>query len=318
VGELELARGIEDAGGAQRVGADGRVLHAEPGEGRDVPERTTAEDRKRRGEPAGRRVQARDPERERAGDGLGPERRHQVGGVIVGICALGRERADEGVQEEWIAARSGVARSAEALGRLGAELAANDACRRKPAESARADGIAAGGREVRHQLVVRRRLAGADGDEDERGQAVEALDEMAEEAQRRAVGPVAVVDGEHERRFRGEVRRQPVEAVQDRVRDILAGDPVRGVVGPERPRGEPCGSFEQALPALVSPFDANGLEQLSDNAVGEVALERCTVRRERRQLALASERDRRLDERRLADSGRALDDEEAPTSVGGL
>ena len=67
-------------------------------------------------------------------------------------------------------------------------------------------------------------------EQDER-QTIEPMSEVREPAQRRLVGPVQIVDDEQRRRARGEVRCQPVEAVQHRERGL--GAVTRCVVGVE-------------------------------------------------------------------------------------
>ena len=68
--------------------------------------------------------------------------------------------------------------------------------------------------DLRQQRGVGRRVAGAHARRDEHRLALEPSHEVGEEAQRRPVAPLQVVDLEQERALRGEVERQPVEAVQ--------------------------------------------------------------------------------------------------------
>ena len=81
---------------------------------------------------------------------------------------------------------------------------------------------------------------------DEHGRAVEPPGEVGEEAQRRPVAPVQVVDGEQQRPFRGEVEREPVEAVQGGER--RGGLAVARALDREQRRGARRGAGERALP----------------------------------------------------------------------
>ncbi len=98
---------------------------------------------------------------------------------------------------------------------------------------------------------------------DQHRRAVEPPREVGEEAQRRPVRPVEVVDGQQQRLLRGEVEREPVERVQrrERGRALLVGRLLE-----QRAGGR--GGARQ-LAACGDP----GLEQLAHDAVGELALE---------------------------------------------
>ena len=99
------------------------------------------------------------------------------------------------------------------------------------------------------ELGERAGRSGSLRDDDERGQRVEAAREHAEEAQRGLVGPLGVVDHEHQRPLRCEVRAQPIQAVQ---RSEARVDLRRaaGQLGQQHMRREPGGPVEQ-LRALV-------------------------------------------------------------------
>ena len=106
---------------------------------------------------------------------------------------------------------------------------------------------------------VEHRLARAGGHHQTRGEPVEALREVREPAQRRRVGPVEVVDEEQQRLFGGEVRGQPVQAVQ--------GGRVALAVAAAQDR---LGKRGRAHEVLVGH---DRLEQLADDGEREVALE---------------------------------------------
>jgi hypothetical protein len=63
--------------------------------------------------------------------------------------------------------------------------------------------------------LVGDRFARADDGEEADGEILESGHEVGEEEERRRVAPLEIVDGEEQRTVLGEVRRQPVEAMED-------------------------------------------------------------------------------------------------------
>ena len=121
------------------------------------------------------------------------------------------------------------------------------------------------------------RRASRDGDEE--GQALEAALEVREPAERRAVGPVEIVDRDHRRAAQRDVGREPVEPVEHGERDVglvLVGACQLHVLE-ERGRERRCPSEE--LRALVArrPRE-HRLEELAHDAVREVLLELAATR----------------------------------------
>ena len=93
------------------------------------------------------------------------------------------------------------------------------------------------------QLGIGAWLTGAPGDEDEQRNAVEPASEIREPAQRRGIGPVGVVNNEHQRRVGGELRRKPAEPVRGSVQTSAVG------VGSASRR---IGTASVAAPARIS------------------------------------------------------------------
>jgi len=165
-----------------------------------------------------------------------------------------------------------------------------------------------GGPEHRGERVVEQRrdrgpvaveLVGAGGQHQQDGEAVEPPGEVAEEAQRRLVGPVHVVDGQHEGRAVGQVDGEPVQPVGARPRDDLAGP--RHHRGGERGR-----AGQQLVPPGLRERDG---EQLPDQPVRRVLLQLAAPRAEHRELPLRGATARRGEQPGLADARRPLDHE---------
>ena len=146
------------------------------------------------------------------------------------------------------------------------------------------------------------------------GQPLHPRQQVGEPAQRRQVGPVQVVEHEHERPARGEVRGQPIETVQRRQRRVtvrIAGEP-RGL----EERRRQCGSASEQLgPFLCGHGDEQRLEQLPHHAIGERALELGAARTQHLQTGLLSEDLRLRQQRGLANSRRRLDREQSATAA---
>ena len=87
------------------------------------------------------------------------------------------------------------------------------------------------------------------GDEQQDRRRLDAPGEEAEELQRRLVGPLRVVDAEHERPVVGEVRGQPVEAVQALVGRVVADRRRRGARRLEQRPGQRRGARSASAPA---------------------------------------------------------------------
>ena len=169
--------------------------------------------------------QPREPQQHGARDGARADRPHDVGVRGVGLDAR-RSRARSGAGgraagcRRWSCGRPRGTRG-RARRRAGARRA-----RRPPPRTA---GRAARGRSA-GSLAISASSAASVGASpvrtrrgDEHGLALQPAHEVGEEAQRRAVAPVQVVDLEQQRPLGGEVEREPVQAVQGGERGVAAG-----------------------------------------------------------------------------------------------
>ena len=229
VGELEHRAGRQHAGRAQPVGQVRRGGQVQAGQRRGVPERRgPAQHGQRPGQPPGLLVP--DPPQHRLGD------RTQAPGRAVAVPQPGGQRLDQ----ERVAAGAGVAVPAQV--RVGARAQERGGrLRAQRPQPQPGPGHA--------QFIQQGRLVRpvAHGQQQRDRQAVDAGGQVREPAQRRPVGPVRVVHGDHQRAFGRQVRGQPVEAVHGRVRDVVLD---RAGLGPvEHPRGQAGRAVQQPLPS---------------------------------------------------------------------
>jgi hypothetical protein len=164
-----------------------------------------------------------------------------------------------------------------------------------------------------HQRLVDTRLRDARRDREQRRDSVQARREVHEPAQRGAIGPVDVVDCDQERRADSEVRRQPVEAVQRRIRGVEARrGPAVGSGQLEQRCRKTSGTLEQLTPfAFVDSRQAR-LEQLAGGPEGEVALQLRAPRAQHFDAVVAGALLQRCEQSRLADAGGADEGEHSP------
>ena len=138
------------------------------------------------------------------------------------------------------------------------------------------------GREGRQQVGLLDLGLGPRGDEQRDPQLLQAGHEEGQEAQRGRVGPVGVVDAEHDGLARGQVRAQPVEAVQDSEGRVGRGGGRLAVLQrarePEHAGGQPRGPLQQVDALGGARLVEQRLEELAHDAEGEVALELCAAR----------------------------------------
>jgi hypothetical protein len=141
----------------------------------------------------------------------------------------------------------------------------------------------------------------------EHRQAFEPAHEEGEEAQRRPVAPVQVVDREQQRLLGAQVDGEPVEAVQHRERAVGLGAGV-GRDRLEQHPGRGGGAGEQ--PLARARVGEQRLEELADDAECVLALELAAARAEHAQPGVGRAAPRLAEQLRLADAGGALDDHE--------
>jgi hypothetical protein len=120
---------------------------------------------------------------------------------------------------------------------------------------------------AQHLALLLRPRAGAEHQRD--GQVLEPAGEEAEEAHARLVRPLGVVDAHEQRTVGGEVRAQPVQAVQPCVGGLVLA---RARVLEHR-AGQTGGAGQPAVALRVVGREQRRLEQLAHDAEGEGAFE---------------------------------------------
>jgi hypothetical protein len=208
-------------------------------------------------------------------------------------------------EQKGVALRSGVTGRAERLICAVAEAVAHERRRRLLAKRRRMDHPARRrGQHPVDQHVVGARLVRTQGDAHLRVDAVEPDEDVGEGAQRGLVGPVQVVDAEHQRRQRRHVGDEPVQPVQD-------GEARRLVLGLrlEGGRGEGRRAGQQRVALARGRGGEDGLEELTHDAEGQLALELAGARRQNPGAAGARLGGDGVHQPRLADAGHADDRE---------
>ena len=308
---------VEDPRAAQRGHrAAGRVDRHAGQRGHPVGRRAVAEDRQRARHGARLRRQAAQRELHRARHGRRADLAHALDARGDRRDALLRERGQQLDEQERVAAGRAMARRRER------------AAPRPPRASRRAGAVAASlsgpgrtrpgrglGGELAEQRRVAAELAGAQGGDERDRQVLEAPGEVRDEPQRQLVGPVGVVDDEQQRRLLGEVRREPVQPVQERVGRALPR-PLAGRrrLEAEQLRRQPRAALQQPPPLGRRGRAQAALEQLARDAEGELALELAAAAGEHLEAALARTVARGVQQRRLAQARGRLD-EHQPTGA---
>ena len=298
--------GAQDLGPRQRRHRARHIRLVEPGHAGDRGQlRALAEhgDRARHGRRVAR--QAREPQQHRARHRTRADRAHDGGMGGVGLHGVGLERVQQLADEQRVAAGGAVARLPERAVGLAAQ----------PARDEVADGVLAqragpdvcGGRvvgDLGQQRRVGRRVAAAHAGGDQHGLTFEPAHEVGEEAQRRAVAPLQVVDLEQQRALGREVERQPVQAVQSGERRVAACRHAVAGGGEHDLRGGRGAGQRRRV-------GDHALEQLADDAERELALELARARVEHERAVGARAAAELGEQARLADPGRALDQHRA-------
>ena len=170
----------------------------------------------------------------------------------------------------------------------------------------------AGPADEAEQVRGRVGIVGTGADGDEQGQVGDPPRQVGEHLQRRPVGPVRVVDHEHERRLVGQGRAQPQHAVGDRHGGVGAGHRPVAQQGAGRGRRP----LEQARPPLVGPVAQRSFQQRAHHPEAEMALER--ARRGAAHAAAGPGRLLRgvLEQRGLAEPGGRREDDDRALAVG--
>ena len=286
-----------------------RLRLAEPGERGDAREaRRVAEHGGRAGDRqggGGERADARrDPARDGGADGFG------LVGAAVERCRAQQFREQQRVPARGLEARLHERRFGVELGlhergdaRLGERLRAVQTRHRRRRESVQ-------------QRLLGARLGGPRADREQHRQVLHPARQRVQEAQARRVRPVRVVDHDQQRLLGRQVRREPVEPVQRRVRGVLAVLRVRGA---EHRLGEPRGAGEQPRAAFLVGRVQLDVEQLAHDPEREVALQRPARGREHLEALLGPLRAQDPQQRRLAVARGRLQQRDRPgRGAGGL
>jgi hypothetical protein len=282
-------------------------------------------------EPAGVRlvllevgvVDAGIPRRRRVLDALG-----LAGDVVVGLRVEDRTEGEHQIVAVERRASAGSRRPAGKGAAEGAELRHDDLRAGDRGVDERVDAL---GADVAHDPPPARVRHRADlGDQgrigagvgaperraDQHRQILEPPDEVGEEAEGWPVAPMEVVDGQEQWPVRRDVRREPVEAVEGGDGGVGSGG-LGAELGSleDRPRGR-GGAVEPALAGVV--VVEGGLEQLTDDAEGELALELAPARGEHPDVLLRGRGAELGEQPALPDPGGTLDQREPPLAAHGL
>ena len=165
------------------------------------------------------------------------------------------------------------------------------------------------GDELAEQHLLEALLRRTRCDDDEHGQPLQTANEIGEPAQRRLVRPVQIVDQDQHRALAGQVRRQPVEPVEEGKRRVHRPEALRLRCALLEELLGDRGRTDESLASLLGRRES-GLEQLADDPVREVVLELTAARLQHVHPAHLSREAHLADERRLPDPRVADDDAE--------
>src|SRR5262249_36234077 len=150
----------------------------------------------------------------------------------------------------------------------------------------------------------RRGVAAPESDQQRDSQTLQPRREVRQPPQRWLVPPVRLVNSHEKRPLGGEVRSQPVEAVQDGKRRVVSS-PLDGLAEEQCP-DRSSGAGKKRL-ALVDPRGRQApLEELANEPERELGLEPRPARAEHVVAAFPRALAGRLEERRLPDTCRSL------------
>ena len=312
--ELDPHARLEDPDRAQLVpGRDG-ALGRQPGElGDGALGGALAEHGGRTRERPGVVAEPAQAREHGAAHGLRPEPLHLGGPVGRRLQAALADLAQQRAQVEGVAAARRITGVGEGVVDRPVRHGVRELGRGGPRQRPRADDRdrVVGGQHV--VLLDRPPLDPRPRADDHHGrERVDPVSQKRDEAQRRQVRPVRVVDGDQQRPVAGQPRREDVERVQHVVVGVAVDR--RAVRDREDgPRGS-GGAPEQALTVSRRGRLQHRLEQLADHAESEIALQLGAARRERPRAGCVRLRElggsaHLLQERRLADAGDPLDED---------
>jgi hypothetical protein len=271
VQELQRPPGREDAGLDERVDGGQHRLGRQSGECAGVPRLGAAEDGDGLGQRdcAGR--QTRQAQEHAAGDGHRPDVPHLPGRLRRRLDPVRGERPEQFGSQERIAARHLVTGTHESIVGPAPEDARRQGADRwlaeRPQLGARHGTV---GPQGRQQTGPGAALGQAHRAEDRDRQAVQPPREIDQEALRRPVRPMQVVDHQRQRPLLGEVRQQPVQTVLD------SGSLRRLPTGrrrSDRRERQPGGAAQQSCASLVVASEQLALQQLAHESIRDLVLE---------------------------------------------
>jgi hypothetical protein len=327
---LSVGERLEDGRAQQRVGVRGGAHHEQPGGGepRQRASQGAAVQAGERGEILDARPVAEHSCGLRdagvlgaeAGEAPGGDRAHAprgergelLGLLVAAAQPLRRRLAREDRQQQRVAG-GGVPRGvAEARRDRAGERRFEERPGGPGAERRRLDPLGRRQREEHvEQLGVRPGLVGAQRPGEEDRQPLDPAGEQLEHPQRRDVGPVQVVDAQHDRALVGEVRDEPVQPAEH---------PVLGLVGQRHAAVEQRRCAARRAGEEPRAFGARAtvhhrLEELVDEAEAEPAIQLGGAGAEHERVVLAREIADHVEQRRLAEPRRAHDELHRPVVV---
>jgi hypothetical protein len=312
VHEGQRAPGLEDARRHEGVDRQARRAGLQARERRGAGQLGTLEHRERPRKALGGLGQAAHAQQDPAPCTARAGGRDAGRGASVGLDALRAQRLDELADQEGRAPGRAVAGLDEGRVGPGAQPRLDEPGDRRQAQRRGPHDVGrrVGGENGQGVGAVALDL-GARGDDQRDRQLVQAREQEGKEAQRGGVGPVRVVQRQDERAARGEVRAQPVEAVQhgeggvERHCRLAFG---RRAGQPQHARRLPGGALEQLGALFGARLAQRGLEQLAHDPEGEVALELGSPRAQDAGGAVVGGGAGRGEHRRLADPRGPFDD----------
>ena len=288
--------------GRDRLGGDVVVVAGHRGD--DRQRRAAAEHRDRAGHVAAGLGHPAQPHLHHARHRPRPDRAHRVGVRGVGADALGLQGPQQLPQQQRVARRRTEAGADERVVGLLQPVAdhGGGAVRAQRARP-HVDRVGVAG-DLLDELLVGVALTGPPGRHHQQGQPLEPTRQVAEEAQRAGVAPLHVVDGDHHGRAAGEVAGQPVQPVQRREHRVGLRADQRG--GVEDPVGSERGAGEQVGARLGR--GQHRVEQLPHHPESELPLQLAAATAQHGGARCARLAADQVEQGRLADPGRALDD----------
>ena len=289
----------------ERVGERSGPGRCELGEQRGGDERRLlAEHRDGPGEGRRVRIQPADAHQHRGADAARGQSAHAVGIERVRRVGLEPQLGEQLGQQERVAAADVVTGMAQLVIRGRIPRRPDQDRHRGLTEWPGPEHGRAGRQDERPQQGPVELGGGPGGHGDQDGEPREPVGEVVEEAQRRLVGPVGVVDGQQHGLAFGQVRRQPVQAVQP---GEVGFRRARFGTRAEQRRRQLRGPGQHLIAVGVPRAEQDRAEQLANDAEPVVALQFATLCGEHAHAGVAGAPAQLAQQQALADAGDALD-----------